>query len=82
FEDESCGQCTPCRVGCQMQRQALDRYLDSGNPDQLEHVRDIAWEMDEGSICGLGMVASLPLLSSMEHFPTDFESRAPRVEDA
>ncbi|MCP4868915.1 MAG: NADH-quinone oxidoreductase subunit F [Proteobacteria bacterium] len=75
FEDESCGQCTPCRVGCVVQRQSLDRYLETGDASHLEHAEDVAWEMDEGSICGLGMVASWPLTTAMKHFPAAFEDR-------
>jgi len=75
FEDESCGQCTPCRVGCSVQRQAIDRYIQTGDPTVLQHQAEVAWEMDEGSICGLGMVASLPLGSALEHFPEDFGPR-------
>ncbi len=71
FEDESCGQCAPCRIGCRMQRQALDRYLETGDASALEHVEDVHWEMDAGSICGLGMVASLPLQTAMQHFPEE-----------
>jgi len=78
FEDESCGQCTPCRVGCSVQRQSVDRYLQTGDPAHLEHQSEVAWEMDEGSICGLGMVASLPIGSAMEHFPEEFGTRPPR----
>jgi len=72
FEDESCGQCAPCRIGCRMQRRALDRFIDARDASALQHVADVHWEMEEGSICGLGMTASLPLLSAMKHFPEDF----------
>ena len=71
FEDESCGQCTPCRVGARMQRQAIDAFL-AGDGKALQHVEDVHWEMDAGSICGLGMTASLPLQSAMKHFPEEF----------
>ena len=74
FEDESCGQCAPCRIGCRLQRRALDAFVDSRDPKDLEHVEALHWEMDAGSICGLGMVASLPLLTAMKHFPEDFEA--------
>ena len=70
FEDESCGQCAPCRIGCRMQRQALDRFRE-GDAKALANVEAVAWEMDQGSICGLGMVASLPLTSAMKHFPDE-----------
>ncbi len=74
FEDETCGQCAPCRIGCSLQRSAIDRFLASRDPATLEHVEEVHWEMEEGSICGLGMVASLPLVSAMKHFPEDFGS--------
>jgi NADH:ubiquinone oxidoreductase subunit F (NADH-binding) len=73
FEDESCGQCAPCRIGCRIQRQTVDRFLADRDPAVLAHVDDLHWEMEEGSICGLGMVASLPLQSAMKHFPEDFD---------
>ena len=72
FEDESCGQCAPCRIGCRIQRQTIDRFLETGQAKTLEHVDDVHWEMEEGSICGLGMVASKPLQMAMEHFPDVF----------
>lgn len=76
FEEESCGQCSPCRIGTQMLRQALDRYLagrsNGGAALALEEIREIAWGMREGSICGLGQAASLPLTTALEHFPEEF----------
>ncbi len=72
FEDETCGQCAPCRIGCSLQRQALDRFLDGRAADALAQVEDVHWEMEEGSICGLGMTASLPLLTAKRHFPEEF----------
>ena len=72
FEDESCGQCAPCRIGCRIQRQAIDGFLEARDPDRLAHVEDVAWEMEEGSICGLGMIAAKPLTTALEHFPEDF----------
>jgi NADH:ubiquinone oxidoreductase subunit F (NADH-binding) len=77
FEDESCGQCAPCRIGCTMLRQSLDRYLSSGDPKNLDLVEDVAFELEEGSICGLGTVAHLGLVSAQEHFPEDFRVRTP-----
>ncbi|VAW06144.1 NADH-ubiquinone oxidoreductase chain F, partial [hydrothermal vent metagenome] len=74
FEDESCGQCAPCRIGTQLIRQTLDQFR-RGDADALEHVEEIAWGMQEGSICGLGQAAALPLLSAMKYFPDEFQSR-------
>ncbi len=82
FEDESCGQCAPCRIGCRVLRQGLDRYLSSGREDALDIVDDVAFELEEGSICGLGMVAHLPVVSARRHFPEDFGPRAPTGDNA
>lgn len=75
FEDESCGQCAPCRIGSRVVRRALDRYLEQGDPAAFAHLDDVGWEMEEGSICGLGMVAALPLAMARKHFPEDFGPR-------
>ncbi|MEM6927325.1 MAG: NADH-ubiquinone oxidoreductase-F iron-sulfur binding region domain-containing protein, partial [Myxococcota bacterium] len=72
FEDETCGQCAPCRIGCSLQRRALQRFVDDGDGHALQHVEDVHWEMEEGSICGLGVTASLPLVTAMRHFPEEF----------
>jgi NADH:ubiquinone oxidoreductase subunit F (NADH-binding) len=75
FERESCGQCAPCRIGTRYLRRQVDRYLDDGDTAALRHAEDVGWEMDEGSICGLGMVAAKPLESAREHFPDAFRDR-------
>ena len=72
FEVESCGQCAPCRTGTRFVRDALDRFIETGRPDALARVEDAAWEMTEGSICGLGYSAAIPLLNAMKHFPEAF----------
>ena len=73
FEDESCGQCAPCRIGTQILRQTLERLRASGrDAETLSAVADVAWGMQEASICGLGQAAALPLLSAMKYFPEDF----------
>jgi len=72
FRDESCGQCAPCRIGTQYVLQRTKGFLASGDADELDTVEDVAWEMEEGSICGLGMQAAKPLTSAMEHFPAAF----------
>jgi NADH:ubiquinone oxidoreductase subunit F (NADH-binding) len=68
FEIESCGQCAPCRIGTRFLKESLQRGTASA-----ELVDDVAWEMAEGSICGLGQAAALPLTSAMKWFPKEFE---------
>ena len=72
FEDESCGQCSPCRIGTRVLRRALERYRESGDPAVLAEVDEVAWGMGEASICGLGQAAPLPLTSALQHFPAEF----------
>ena len=71
FEDESCGQCAPCRIGTQILRQALERYR-SGGAEALSYIQEVAWGMNEASICGLGQAASWPLTSAMKYWPEEF----------
>ncbi|MCY4191323.1 MAG: NADH-quinone oxidoreductase subunit F, partial [Rhodospirillaceae bacterium] len=66
FEEESCGQCTPCRVGTEkvvklMQRPTWDEAL----------LTEISAAMADASICGLGQAAANPLLSIFRHFRED-----------
>ena len=73
FEDESCGQCAPCRIGTRYLHESLKLDAANGSPaGALARVADAAWQMNEGSICGLGQAAPLPLTSAMKHFPEEF----------
>jgi formate dehydrogenase len=70
FEDESCGQCTPCRVGTQkaallMQRGVWNREL----------LGELSQAMSDASICGLGQAASNPLTSVIKYFPEEFSPK-------
>ena len=66
FEDESCGQCTPCRVGCEkavklMQADRWDSAL----------LEELCQAMADASICGLGQAAPNPIRLTMQHFPDE-----------
>ena len=63
FEDESCGQCTPCRAGCAKAVQLMQ--ADSWDQDLLE---DLCTVMSDASICGLGQAAPNPIRLTMKHF--------------
>ncbi len=76
FRQESCGQCAPCRVGTQALVKLLERFRDgTGTPADGDTVERLAWEMDEGSICGLGMAAPLPARHLLQHFASAVEGR-------
>ena len=66
FEDESCGQCTPCRVGTEKAVTLMGRPV--WDTDLLS---DLSIVMRDASICGLGQAATNPLLCVMKHFPED-----------
>jgi formate dehydrogenase len=71
FEDESCGQCTPCRVGTQKAVQLMQRPV--WNQQLLE---ELSQAMRDASICGLGQAASNPLTSVIKYFPDEFKEAA------
>jgi len=66
FEDESCGQCTPCRNGTEKAVQLMS--TGNWNPELLE---DLSQVMADASICGLGQAAPNPLRSVFKYFPED-----------
>ncbi|SPF75437.1 NADH-quinone oxidoreductase subunit 1 [Aliiroseovarius pelagivivens] len=66
FEDESCGQCTPCRVGCEKAVKLMQ--ADKWDQDLLE---ELSQTMVDASICGLGQAAPNPIRLTMKHFPDE-----------
>ncbi|WP_441234111.1 NADH-ubiquinone oxidoreductase-F iron-sulfur binding region domain-containing protein [Bradyrhizobium sp. 930_D9_N1_4] len=71
FEDESCGQCTPCRVGTQKAAQLMQKPV--WNRALLE---ELSQAMRDASICGLGQAASNPLSTVIKYFPDEFKEAA------
>ncbi|CUJ86365.1 NADP-reducing hydrogenase subunit HndC [Shimia thalassica] len=66
FEDESCGQCTPCRVGCEKAVKLMQ--ADTWDQDLLE---ELSQTMVDASICGLGQAAPNPIRMTIKHFPEE-----------
>jgi formate dehydrogenase len=71
FEDESCGQCTPCRAGTQKAAILMERPV--WNRELLD---ELSQAMRDASICGLGQAASNPLTSVIKYFPDEFKEAA------
>ena len=69
FEDESCGQCTPCRVGTEK----AVKLMENEEWDELL-LREVSQAMSDASICGLGQAAANPLLSVLRFFKDDLGS--------
>lgn len=71
---ESCGKCTPCRIGAVRGVEVIDRLLAGDRPAEHEALlRDLCQTMVEGSLCALGGMAPFPVLSALDHFHGDFE---------
>ncbi len=73
--DESCGKCTPCRVGTKRMLEILTRITEGkGEPADLEKIKEIAEHMKSSSLCALGQSAPNPILSTMAHFGDEYEA--------
>lgn len=74
--DESCGKCTPCRVGSVRGREILERIQSGqGTAEDLVLLADLGETMKAASLCALGGRAPYPVLTAIEHFPEEFVRR-------
>ena len=70
---ESCGKCTPCRIGSTRGMEVIDRIIAGTERDrQVALIRDLCDTMLNGSLCALGGMTPFPVLSALNHFPEDF----------
>ncbi|MFC7496404.1 MULTISPECIES: formate dehydrogenase beta subunit [unclassified Nocardioides] len=73
---ESCGKCTPCRVGSVRGVEVIDRITAGEHRDEnLAVLEDLCDVMTEGSLCAMGGLTPMPVRSAITHFPDDFYSR-------
>jgi formate dehydrogenase iron-sulfur subunit len=76
---ESCGKCTPCRIGSTRGVEVVDRIVAGQQREKnLELLRDLCDTMLHGSLCALGGMTPFPVLSALKHFPEDFAKGAAR----
>ena len=68
---ESCGKCTPCRIGAVRGVETIDR-IKAGDGAAVELLTDLCDTMKEGSLCALGGFTPFPVLSALEQFPEEF----------
>ena len=74
YEDESCGQCTPCREGTGWLRRVVQRIEGGeGRPEDLDLLPDVSRKIDGRTICALGAAAATPVISFIKHFRPEFE---------
>ncbi|HLF10527.1 MAG TPA: NADH-ubiquinone oxidoreductase-F iron-sulfur binding region domain-containing protein, partial [Gammaproteobacteria bacterium] len=73
---ESCGKCTPCRIGAVRGVEVIDRIRNGvDESSNLELLRELCDTMITGSLCALGGMAPFPVLSVLNHFPEDLKAR-------
>jgi formate dehydrogenase iron-sulfur subunit len=82
--EESCGKCTPCRIGSTRGVEVIDRLLaapDQGGRDaQAIILKDLCDTLQYGSLCALGGMTAYPVASALKHFPADFGLQASEAE--
>jgi formate dehydrogenase iron-sulfur subunit len=70
---ESCGKCTPCRIGSTRGVEVMDDIINGRNLDKnIPLLRDLCDTLLNGSLCALGGMTPYPVLSALNHFPEDF----------
>ncbi len=80
-QDESCGKCTPCRVGTKRMYEILDRLTEmEGVPEDLQRLRMLGENIQLASLCGLGQSAPNPVLSTLDAFPDEYMAYAYRTK--
>ena len=73
--DESCGKCTPCRVGTRRLLEILNKITDGkGTLEDLDKLEALCYYIKENSLCGLGQTAPNPVLSTLKNFREEYEA--------
>ena len=71
--DESCGKCTPCRIGTQRMLEMLEKITEGeGVPEDIEKLEKLAHTIKNASVCGLGQTAPNPVLSTLKYFRDEY----------
>ena len=75
---ESCGKCTPCRIGSVRGVEVIDKIIGDIDRDKnVELLEDLCVTMTDGSLCAMGGLTPMPVMSSLRGFPEDFGKPAP-----
>lgn len=82
FEEESCGYCTPCRVGNTLLKRRLKRVMDGkGMPEDLEYMESLGNTIKSTSRCGLGQTSANPVLTTLANFRSLYDGLVKKNED-
>jgi formate dehydrogenase iron-sulfur subunit len=68
---ESCGKCTPCRIGARRGVETIDRIA-AGDATAIPLLTDLCETMKDGSLCALGGFTPYPVMSALQNFPDEF----------
>jgi formate dehydrogenase iron-sulfur subunit len=80
---ESCGKCTPCRIGSTRGVEVIDRIVrDERRVEQVHLLRNLCDTMINGSLCAMGGMTPYPVLSALNHYPEDFGLSVPETKAA
>ncbi len=75
LEGESCGKCTPCRMGTPLMLEIVERICDGhGTPEDLDTLESLAKTIKNCSLCGLGQTSPNPVLSTLRYFRDEYEA--------
>ena len=73
--DESCGKCTPCRIGTRRMLEILERIVEGkGEEGDIEKLEALAENIKATALCGLGQTAPNPVLSTLKYFRDEYEA--------
>ncbi len=73
--DESCGKCTPCRIGTKRLLEMLNKVTDgTATLEDLDKMEELCYYIKENSLCGLGQTAPNPVLSTLRYFREEYET--------
>ncbi|MBE7036389.1 MAG: NADH-quinone oxidoreductase subunit NuoF [Ruminococcaceae bacterium] len=73
--DESCGKCTPCRIGTKRMLEILEKITQGkGTLEDLDRLESLAYSIKESALCGLGQTAPNPVLSTLRYFRDEYEA--------
>lgn len=73
-QEESCGKCTPCRVGTKRMYEILDRITKGeGKPEDIPNLKQLGYMIKDTALCGLGQTAPNPVLSTLNYFKEEYE---------
>ena len=74
-EIESCGKCTPCRIGSVRGKETMRQFKDGVDIRTYQLVEDLCDVMEQASLCQMGGMTPIPVRSAMKHFPEDFRRK-------